>query len=128
MHELSVTEEIVAQAAAEVERRGWKGRVRFVHLRLGALTTFVPQSLVFYFDILKKDTCLKDATLLVEEVAVRGKCGACGAVVAFEELPFLCPACGCPEVEITQGRELELTSFTVDEETHGDKSSQTGDG
>jgi len=123
MHELPVTQAIVEQAAAEAARQGWGDRVREVYLRVGNLTTFVPQSLIFYFDILKQDTCLKNAALRVEVLAVRGRCQDCGAQTTFEDLPFVCAACGSPNIGITSGRELEITSFTVDdgETAYGDQ-------
>jgi hydrogenase nickel incorporation protein HypA/HybF len=113
MHELAVVDSLLRQLEAETNRLGVTARVAVVHLRLGKLTTFVPDAITFYFDALKKGTPLAAARLAVEEVPVAGTCRNCGAAVVVEELPFLCAACGSADLDITSGRELEITSLEI---------------
>ncbi len=96
---------------------GVAGRVTVVHLKLGALTTFVAEAMTFYFDALTKGTALESARLEVEEVPVLGRCRGCGEKLTFEVLPFVCAVCGSPELEITSGRELLIDSLEVRDET-----------
>jgi hydrogenase nickel incorporation protein HypA/HybF len=117
VHELPVVNSLVQQLQAEVERLGVAGRVEVVHLKLGALTTFVAEAMTFYFDALTKGTALESARLEVEEVPVAGRCRACGEALTIEGLPFICAACGSPELEITSGRELLIDSLEVRDET-----------
>jgi hydrogenase nickel incorporation protein HypA/HybF len=119
VHELSVTQSLVEQVRAEAERLGVVGRVVAVHLKLGALTTFVPAAMTFYFEALTKDTELEGVELDIEEIPVAGKCGRCGATLALEAPPFLCAACGSPDLEIVSGRELMIDSFEVRENGSG---------
>jgi hydrogenase nickel incorporation protein HypA/HybF len=120
MHELSVVQALVEQVTAEAARLGATGRIRAVYLRLGALTTYVPAALTFYYDALTRDTPLAGSRLEVEEVAVAGSCRACGAPATFTALPFLCPACGAADVDLTAGRELEIYALDVDDDRTGD--------
>ncbi|MGD8717437.1 MAG: hydrogenase maturation nickel metallochaperone HypA [Candidatus Zixiibacteriota bacterium] len=113
MHELSVVNSLVEQLLVEVDRHGVAGRVKTVHLKLGLLTTFVPAAMTFYFETLTEDTPLEGATLDIEEIPVVGKCRSCGAELCVEEPPFLCAACGSPDLEITSGRELLIDSLEI---------------
>jgi len=113
VHELAVVDSLVKQLEEEATRLGVVGRVVAVHLKLGALTTFVPDAMTFYFDALTEGTPLEGARLDIEEVSVAGTCRACGAAVTVEELPFVCGACGSPDLEITAGRELVIDGFEV---------------
>ncbi len=115
MHELPVTQSLVEQVRAEAERLGVAGKVAVVHLKLGALTTFVPEAMTFYFEALTKGTELESARLEVEEVRVAGTCRRCGRELTLEGLPFACAACGSPDLEIVSGRELVIDSFEVED-------------
>jgi hydrogenase nickel incorporation protein HypA/HybF len=119
VHELPVTQSLVEQVGAEAERLGVVGRVAVIHLRLGALTTFVPAAMTFYFEALTKGTELEGVELAIEEVPVAGKCGRCGETLTIETPPFLCAACGSPDLEIVSGRELVIESLEVRDEGEG---------
>ena len=119
MHELPVVHSLLEQLRAEAERLGVSGKVAVVHLKLGALTTFVPEAMTFYFEALTKGTDLESARLDVEEVPVAGACRRCGEAVTLEGLPFVCAACGSPDLEITSGRELVIDSLEVRDDGAG---------
>lgn len=116
MHELGVVQSLVEQLSAEVERLGVGGRVRKVHLKLGALTTFVPEAMTFYYDALTPGTPLEGSALAVEEVGVTGACRACGRPFALEAPPFVCPHCGAPDIDVQTGRELLINTIDVADE------------
>jgi hydrogenase nickel incorporation protein HypA/HybF len=119
VHELAVVHSLVEEVRAEVARLGVAGRVAAVRLRLGALTTFVPAAMTFYFDALTQGTELEGATLAIEEVPVAGKCRACGRTLTLAGLPFVCAACGSPDLEIVSGRELVVDALEVTDEDEG---------
>ena len=62
---------------------------------------------------LTKGTDLESARLDVEEVPEAGTCRRCGEAVTLQGLPFVCAACGSPDLEITSGRELVIDSLEV---------------
>jgi hydrogenase nickel incorporation protein HypA/HybF len=113
MHELPVVNSLVEQLRAEAERLGVTGEVAVVHLKLGALTTFVPDAMTFYFEALTKGTELESARLEIEEIPVAGTCRSCGEPVRLAGLPFACAACGSPDLDITSGRELLIDYLEV---------------
>jgi hydrogenase nickel incorporation protein HypA/HybF len=118
MHELSICSGIVEAAAAAVNGFGPRApRVQRVTVRVGRLTSVVPDSLRYHFELLVPGTILDGACLEIEEVPIRGRCADCGGRFEIETVSFSCPACGEGFVELISGRELELVSLDVTEET-----------
>lgn len=117
MHELSICEGIldVATAALEGQPRPLP-HVTGITVRIGRLSSVVPDTLRHYFAILAPGTLLEGAALIIEEVPIRGRCADCGARFEIETLSFTCPLCGGGLVELVSGRELEVVSLdTADE-------------
>ncbi len=115
MHELSIAISLV-ELASEAAAGAGVARVRAAHLRLGALSGVVRGALEFSFEIAAQGTPLEGAALVIEELPVEVRCGACGARTALADLQrFRCGACGAPAGEVVQGRELELVALEYDE-------------
>jgi hydrogenase nickel incorporation protein HypA/HybF len=106
MHEASVARNIILALEERMAGGGIDGRVRVVFLRLGRLTTIVPDNLKFMFEVLAEDTPFADARLEVEMVPVTGECRSCDAGFEIDEACFLCPVCRSPQVELKSGREM----------------------
>ncbi len=115
MHELSIVENIVKVVCDKLEEIGADSRVSRVRLKVGKMSTAVPDCLEFYFEFLKKDTPLESASLDIVEVPVSGRCRQCGKEFEIEEPVFLCPSCSSFNIEITAGRELLVDSIDVEE-------------
>jgi len=114
MHELSIALNILEMAQAEAERRSVK--VNAVHLKLGALSGVVKESLLFSYDVASADTVLKGSRLVIEEVPVAVFCSKCQAQRPVDSVQRLCcTECGTPTSEIVQGKELELVVLEVQE-------------
>lgn len=110
MHELSITENVMNIVKETVEKEGAK-RVFKVKLKVGEFSSIAPDSVSFYFDILKKDTILKDAVLEIETIPLLLKCNTCLNEFGFnegEELIFQCKSCNGRNVEICSGKELYI--------------------
>jgi hydrogenase nickel incorporation protein HypA/HybF len=123
VHELSVTQSIVDSVLEEMSDRGLE-RIGAVHLKLGRMTTFVPDCVKFYYDALTADTPLAGSDLVIEEIDVTGRCNGCGAGLEFEEPFFVCPECGSVDIEILSGREILIDALEVPDEREvgiGDK-------
>ena len=125
MHELSISSAIVNTA----ERHAAGRKVTAVDVRVGSLRQVVPGSLVFYFEIVARDTVCADARLKLESVAALLRCPDCGRErdpappplathepLAGSGLPpvpaFRCPDCVSPG-EVIAGDELEVESIEV---------------
>jgi len=117
MHELDVTQSIVDVLLDEMTRRNLSS-VAVVNMRCGRLTTFVPDSIKFYYDSLTKATKLEGSELNIEDVPVKGTCNNCNTPLELDEPIFLCAKCGSPDLEITSGRELEITSIEIEDDVN----------
>ena len=119
MHELSITQSVL-DISLSAARNANAGRVTAIDLLVGELTSFVDDSIQFYFDILSRGTTAEGATLRIRREAARGTCGECGH--EFRALiPLLpaCPACGSGRVRVTGGSELRVESIEVDDGNPG---------
>lgn len=115
MHETSIARTLLEEVGERVRRAGIRGRVAAVRLRLGRMSTVVPESLKFAFEVLSRGSPLDGARLEIEEVPVRARCRACGRGFEIDEPCFLCESCGSPDLEILSGNELLIDSLDVEE-------------
>jgi hydrogenase nickel incorporation protein HypA/HybF len=117
MHELSICQGIIDVAGAALgDRASRLPRVSTVTVRIGRLTGVVSDSLRYYFDLLSPDTPLAGATLVIDEVPIRGRCGDCVAEFEIDTLAFTCVVCGSGDVELLSGRELQVVCLETAEE------------
>lgn len=115
MHELSVTQSVLDIALAAA-RDANASRITTVDLLVGELTSFIDDSIQFYFDILSKGTPAEGAILRIRRAAARGTCGQCGHEFrAVAPLSPACPACGSGGVRIIGGGELRIESIEVED-------------
>ena len=108
MHELAVTQEIVAAAA----RRAAGGRVSRVVVEIGRLSAVLPDAVRFCFDLCAEGTALEGAVLEIERPPGRARCRACAAHVELVR-PFGRCACGSSDLEWLSGEELNLKKVEV---------------
>ncbi len=119
MHEMGIALEILEIARASIPADLAGARVARVNLRIGRLTAVVADSLRFCFEIAARDTPLAGAELAIEEVPVTARCGGCGEGWTITEPVFLCRSCGGGALEILSGRELDIVSIEVVDESEG---------
>lgn len=110
MHEMPLAEGILAVVLQAADDQP----VRRVRVRAGALQRVVPDSLQFCFELAAADTPAADARLLVENVPARLRCRRCRAETERSSPPFLCGACGDPDVEYVGGDELLVDGVELD--------------
>lgn len=112
MHELSIASAIADTAAKHAAGR----RVTLVSVRLGHLRQVVPDSLVFSFGLVTRDTVCEGATLEYEIVPARLRCTPCDHEWEVTVPAFRCPRCEGSDVVAVSGEELEVESIEVQEE------------
>lgn len=112
MHELSIAMSIVEMADEEAASRD--ARVTAVHLKLGALSGVVKESLLCSFEIACQGTRIEGARLEIEDVAVSAHCPQCGAPRRVESIQwFVCAECKTPLSEVIAGRELQVSALEL---------------
>ena len=109
MHEVGITQEIVAIAA----RKAGGARVTRVVVEIGRLTAVLPDAVRFCFDACAEGTPVAGAELDIIEVPGRGRCRACGNDQTLNQPFGLCP-CGTTEFDWLSGEELRVRSVEVE--------------
>ena len=111
MHELTVAQRIL-EIAEEKARDSGLSRITGIRVRVGSLTTVVPEALDFCFGFAREDTLAGDANLVIEEVRAEARCNSCDLVFPVEQSFFLvCPSCGSSNTALLKGTELDLLSI-----------------
>lgn len=111
MHELSIAQRII-EVAEEQARESGLSSITLIKVRIGGLTTVVPEALDFCFGFAKEDTLASNADLLIEEIKAEGRCNVCRAVFEVDDTLFLvCPSCGAYDTTLLAGRELDLVGI-----------------
>jgi hydrogenase nickel incorporation protein HypA/HybF len=113
MHELSIALSLVELAETEANRLG--GRVRAVHVRVGALAGVVQEALRSSYEIACADTALAGSRLVIKEVPIVVYCERCKAERSLPSMQwFCCSVCGTPTPDVRQGKELELAALELE--------------
>ena len=121
MHEFSTMQQIV-HAILEEARKHNTIKIKKVILEIGELTFLGEEQFKFSFNVLKENTLLERAELVIKktQTKVKCKCGYQGRIKyglkeAFHlSFPILkCPICRA-EVEIIKGRECLIKSIEME--------------
>lgn len=113
MHELSLAQsvlEIIEEAARTQHFR----RVRTVVLEIGQLAAVEADAMRFCFDSVVRGTLAEGAALQIVEIAGRGRCLDCEAMLAMAEPYGLCPACGSPRLQVVAGNRMRVKDLSVE--------------
>lgn len=116
MHELAVTEEIINTVTEASNGR----KVKTIEIVIGDLSSFIDESIRFYFDLLTKSTPLEGASLLFKRIPVKLRCYNCQKEFNPDET-FLCPYCGSLGGDVIEGREFYIESIEVEDEDRDSK-------
>lgn len=111
MHELAISEALLAQLAALAAEHGWP-RLSRVWVRIGLLSGVVPEALEFAFEALADGTPAEGAELVLETETGRFACVQCGEF-DLQRLTFACPQCDGPLRLLRASRELSLGGVEV---------------
>lgn len=107
MHEAGIVDEMLRAAECAARDAGC-GTIHRIVLRVGALSSAVPDALEFAFAALKAGTLAADATLEIERVPAMAFCDRCRQEFTVDDAFLVCPACGEPATDLRHGTELDL--------------------
>ena len=117
MHELSVAQSLIDLLTDQIAQQP-PGRVGTVRVAVGQLSGVVPQALATAFHTAIEGTLFEGATLVIDEIPPAVWCTSCNAerdAVSIQSLR--CAVCNTPSSDIRRGRELEVISMEVFEES-----------
>ena len=92
-------------------------RVAVIHVRVGELAGVSTDALDFAFECLSASTSLAGAKLVFDLVPLMVECDACGKTSPVEDLVFRCGVCGSERTRVASGRELEVRTLELVEES-----------
>lgn len=110
MHELAVAESLLKIIQEEGKKHGIS-KVDQVRLRIGKLSTVVPEALSFSFEVIARGTLAEGAELAMEIVPVIGHCYDCEIDFETDGRFLLCSRCGGALVGLVSGKELEIVDI-----------------
>lgn len=115
MHELPATQGML-NVAMDAARTAGAQRIHAIDLVVGDLTSFVDDSIQFYFDIISRGTAAEGAELRFRREPAEGRCGECGHTFPVKPpVPRTCPECGSLVLRVEGGQEFYVDSIEVDE-------------
>jgi len=112
---MSIAQSVIATVLTEMDRHRLRS-VQKIVLRIGPWSGVLAEAVQFNFDLLRGDTPLCHAQLVIEETAPQGHCPACERDFAIQELNLMCPHCGCEPVRIQGGDELLIARLETGDE------------
>ena len=117
MHEISICESIFNGIEAELDKSDLE-KIREIHLKVGVLSCIEPEILRNAFSFMIVDTPFQNAELFIDVVEVHAACKSCGKNFKVEKYKFVCPACGEPVGNVTEGKELLIHKIILEEPEH----------
>ncbi|MFZ4056901.1 MAG: hydrogenase maturation nickel metallochaperone HypA [Ferruginibacter sp.] len=112
MHELSLVmsiTELVEQQAADY----MPVQIESIELDIGYLSGVEIDSFEFAWKQGVKNTLLENATKHINRIEGKVECMDCHTSFAANALPIPCPSCNSYFVQILQGKEMRVKSFTI---------------
>ncbi len=113
MHELAVTESIL-HTAIEYAEKSKAARVTDINLVIGKLSSFVDDSISFYWDFVSKDTLCQGAALHFERLPARLLCEDCKKEYILDDMLTPCPVCNSTKIKILSGDEFRIDSIQIE--------------
>ena len=113
MHELEITQHILADSIREAERHGAKA-IREIRLAIGPFSGFVPECIQMYMDVLAEGTIAQGARIKTRIIPLRVLCQDCGETSQIDRTHIECPHCHGLTLKRLSGNECMIESLEVD--------------
>ncbi len=113
MHELSIATSII-DIAEDFAKDKDVAKICKIEVEVGKLSGVVRDNLVFALEIAVKETILKGAEIIIDEIEGRSVCNSCRTEFVNNDWYTPCPKCGSLDFIITGGKELRVKSIFFD--------------
>jgi hydrogenase nickel incorporation protein HypA/HybF len=111
MHEFSVTQSILEIALRHADG----AKISNITLVIGQLSSFVDESVQFYWEMICQDTIAAGSTLHFRRIPAQLHCRNCQQTYGLDGKHAICPSCGGADVEIIAGDEFFVESIDIEE-------------
>jgi len=113
MHELSIAISI-AESAEEEARKANAYVILKVEVEIGTMAGVETEALLFAWDSVIQKTMAQNAPLVIHSIQAEAHCLECGKDFPVENYFTECPFCSSFRYQILKGKELRVSSLTVD--------------
>ncbi len=110
MHELAVTESLLQLALHHAQGC----RVTDLYVVIGQLSSFVDDSVQYYWDIISEGTPAQGAKLHFQRVPAEMECTDCEHRYRLSADQMACPLCDSIQVRLVSGDEFYLEAIDVE--------------
>ena len=110
MHELAVTRSLLQLALEHAEGK----RITDLYIVVGQLSSFVDDSVQFYWDLICEGTPAEQSRLHFQRTVAEMQCSECQYQYPLKADQFACPRCGSTKIQIISGSEFYLDSIEVE--------------
>ncbi len=97
------------------DQRG--ARVAAVSIRVGAMSGVIPEALGFAWDVATQGSPLAGAALRIDHIPAAVHCPSCEREIEIAGYKMRCPVCDTPTPRIVRGRELDILSLELHDDT-----------
>jgi hydrogenase nickel incorporation protein HypA/HybF len=113
VHELGITQSILDIAAKHAAKAN-ATRVTDIYIKIGRLSSFIDDSIQFYWDILSQDSICQQAKIHFERIPAKLVCLDCANSYTLDGELEPCPKCKSIRVKVTSGGEFMVDSIEVE--------------
>jgi hydrogenase nickel incorporation protein HypA/HybF len=113
MHELSIALSIV-DSAEEAARKNNAKVISKVEVEIGTMAGVETEALQFAWDSVIQGTMAQNAPLIIHTIQAEAHCLECGKDFRVDNYFTECPNCNGYRYQVVKGRELRVSSLTVD--------------
>jgi len=114
MHELAVTQSLINSVIEECKNRNITNLEKII-VELGSLTSYVSDSVLFYYDLLKEPfELLHDVPLEIIEIKGAIQCNDCNKKTIIDDsFVIFCKHCNSTNVRVIKGKDFIIKSLEV---------------
>lgn len=113
MHELPVTQSLLKLAVEHAEAAE-AACVTDIYIEIGQLSSYVDDSIQFYWDLISKGTVAQGARLHFHRVPMELECFDCATCFRPTGASFECPECKSDRVKVVSGDVFQLVGLDVE--------------
>lgn len=114
MHEMAIAGNILAAVEQEMARHPG-AELKSFDIEVGEFSCVQNEALRFCLDAAIPDTPWPEAVANITTQPVQATCLDCGTTFKPDDAWFVCPECRGGNVEITNGRDVNLISLEIEE-------------